>query len=96
MRRIPPIDTRSLREKLQQVLFHPNGMSTTLRRELLVKYIGELEQEYPNGLCVNVRYCANTVKDKDLSALLKAGKLVTHRVHGYWGTNRTYVRVKHG
>ncbi len=97
MKKTPPIDIRSCREKLCDLLFRPGIMPSSERRESLIKAMLSWENEHPDGVLVNAHHCANLHKDKDLRVLVKQGKLSVHRVHtGKFRHARfaeTYLRV---
>lgn len=98
MKKIPKIDTRTIRERLCDLLFRPGAMSSLDRRNALIDAMLEWEKEHPEGLLINARYSANLHKDVDLQILAKQGKVTIHRVRtGKFRHTRfaeTFLRVK--
>jgi len=76
MKKHPPVDTRSLRELLQEVLFsNVFQYGTKARRERIMFMLKLWKIKHDCGIMINRMHCANLKRDPDLRKLLKLGQL---------------------
>jgi hypothetical protein len=92
MKKIPPIDTRTLREKLRAALYKSASYGAA-RREILVPLLRQWQDQYPGGIRVNARGSVVMDKDPDLQWLLKHNVAHLIRVHHIGRTSYTYLQL---
>ena len=93
-RRIKPVDTRTAIGQLRDVLYKSVTFGVHRRNEI-VRLLTILQQnnELPDGIMVNRRYCIVLKHDNDLQYLLSKGVAKLHRVVRSRRTSYTYFQI---
>lgn len=94
MKKIDPVDVRTLREKLGDSLFKVTSYGSP-RREVLVPLLREWQCLHHVGLRVNSRGCPIMTKDSDLQYLVEHNIARLVRIHESHRTSRTYLQLPH-
>lgn len=79
MKQIPPVDTRTLHKKLQDLLYNNEMLYGTKRRAALLTLLREREATTGYGLIVNRIHCPIVKKDPDLQYMIKHKMLLMKR-----------------